>query len=90
MTPERVTTRRFEGETHVLMPAGLGLGLDRVRGRDTHRQRSFTDGLSEAMNDKAELFGENRLRRIEGALGLEIASEERILLGAPLLPALSR
>ncbi len=72
------------GESHVLMPAGLGLGLDRGSRFEEILEEVetpiasgdvfvfFTDGLSEAMNDKAELFGENRLRRIvEGALGLE-------------------
>jgi serine phosphatase RsbU (regulator of sigma subunit) len=72
------------GETRVLAPAGLGLGLDRGSRFEEILEEVetpiasgdvflfFTDGLSEAMNDKSELFGETRLRRIvEGAPGLE-------------------
>jgi sigma-B regulation protein RsbU (phosphoserine phosphatase) len=60
-----------------LAPDGLGLGLDRG---DQHferilRQESltlqsgdlflfFTDGLSEAMNSRSELYGESRLRKL--------------------------
>jgi serine phosphatase RsbU (regulator of sigma subunit) len=75
------------GRTRVLAPAGLGLGLDPGARFDHILEEAevplvagdfflfFTDGLSEAMNDLAELFGENRLRRIlEGAAGL--GSEE--------------
>jgi serine phosphatase RsbU (regulator of sigma subunit) len=81
------------GRTRVLAPAGLGIGLQRgERFREMLEEvevplRSgdlflfFTDGLSEAMNSRAELFGEPRLRRIiEGSDGLgsdEI--KERIL-----------
>ena len=65
------------------MPAGLGLGLDRgsrfeeiLEDRDTHRQwgrlRVLHRRALGGHDDKAELFGENRLRRIvEGAFGLE-------------------
>jgi serine phosphatase RsbU (regulator of sigma subunit) len=81
------------GRTRVLTPAGLGLGLDpgerfeRILEEDDVPLEAgdfflfFTDGLSEAMNTGAELFGEGRLRRIleEGStLGSE-ELKERIL-----------
>jgi serine phosphatase RsbU (regulator of sigma subunit) len=81
------------GRTHVLAPPGLGLGLDRGdRFEAILEERQvplvpgdlflfFTDGLSEAMNSGAELFGEGRLRRIlerSGGLGSE-ELRERIL-----------
>jgi sigma-B regulation protein RsbU (phosphoserine phosphatase) len=64
------------GLTRVLTPPGLGLGIDSgarfdeileeaevpLRGGDVFL--FFTDGLSEAMNGKAELFGERRLRDV--------------------------
>lgn len=64
------------GATRVLAPSGLGLGLD---GGDRFEQvleeqevplasgdvfLFFTDGISEAMNARGELFGEDRLRRV--------------------------
>ena len=64
------------GLTRVLTPAGLGLGLDPGDRFDQILEEDevaldpgdfflfFTDGLSEAMNPGAELFGEGRLRRI--------------------------
>jgi serine phosphatase RsbU (regulator of sigma subunit) len=64
------------GLTRVLTPAGLGLGLDAGDQFDRILEEAevgldpgdfflfFTDGLSEAMNTGAELFGEGRLRRI--------------------------
>ncbi|HYN05629.1 MAG TPA: SpoIIE family protein phosphatase [Vicinamibacteria bacterium] len=64
------------GLTRVLTPAGLGLGLDPGDRFDQILEEDevaldpgdfflfFTDGLSEAMNAGAELFGEGRLRRI--------------------------
>ena len=64
------------GRTRVLTPAGLGLGLDagdrfeKILEEDEVPLEPgdfflfFTDGLSEAMNPGAELFGESRLRRI--------------------------
>jgi serine phosphatase RsbU (regulator of sigma subunit) len=64
------------GETRVLTPPGLGLGLDPGEGFERILEEQeiplapgdfflfFTDGLSEAMNEGAELFGESRLRRI--------------------------
>lgn len=70
---------RFEartGRTHVLAPPGLGLGIDRGERFEKVLEEAevplqsgdmflfFTDGLSEAMNTHAELFGEGRLRRI--------------------------
>jgi len=81
------------GLTRVLTPAGLGLGLDAGDRFDKILQEDevpldagdfflfFTDGLSEAMNPGAELFGEGRLRRIleeSGSLGSE-ELKERIL-----------
>jgi phosphoserine phosphatase RsbU/P len=64
------------GRTRVLTPPGLGLGLDRgerfaevleeaevpLTSGDTFL--FFTDGLSEAMNQRSELFGERRLRDV--------------------------
>jgi serine phosphatase RsbU (regulator of sigma subunit) len=64
------------GRTRILAPAGLGLGLDRGERFERILEEEtvplvagdcflfFTDGLSEAMNPGAELFGEGRLRRI--------------------------
>jgi serine phosphatase RsbU (regulator of sigma subunit) len=64
------------GRTRVLAPAGLGLGLDAGDRFESVLQEEetplapgdvflfFTDGLSEAMNEGSELFGEGRLRRI--------------------------
>ena len=81
------------GLTRVLTPAGLGLGLDDGDRFDRILEENevpleagdfflfFTDGLSEAMNTGAELFGEGRLRRIleeSGTLGSE-ELKERIL-----------
>ena len=79
--------------TRVLAPAGLGLGLDAGDRFDQILQEDevpldpgdfflfFTDGLSEAMNPGAELFGEGRLRKIlEESEGLDSeAMKERIL-----------
>jgi serine phosphatase RsbU (regulator of sigma subunit) len=81
------------GRTRVLAPQGLGLGIDPGDRFDEILEEMevplvpgdhflfFTDGLSEAMNPSAELFGEQRLRDLlEGAP--ELASEplkERIL-----------
>jgi len=75
------------GRTRILAPAGLGLGLDPGARFDQVLEESdvvleagdfflfFTDGLSEAMNEGSELFGEGRLRRVleEGA---SLGSEE--------------
>jgi len=81
------------GRTVILAPAGLGLGLDPGERFEAILEEKelplepgdfflfFTDGLSEAMNADAELFGEGRLRRIleEGrGLGSE-ELRERIL-----------
>jgi phosphoserine phosphatase RsbU/P len=64
------------GLTRVLTPPGLGLGIDPGTRFDEILQEAevplrsgdvflfFTDGLSEAMNDRAELFGERRLRDV--------------------------
>ncbi len=64
------------GRTKVLTPEGLGLGLDRGARFEQILEEAeapldsgdifffFTDGLSEAMNGRAELFGEQRLREI--------------------------
>ena len=81
------------GRTVILAPAGLGLGLDPGERFEAILEENevaldpgdfflfFTDGLSEAMNPAAELFGEGRLRRIleeSGSLGSE-ELRERIL-----------
>ena len=62
--------------TRVLAPEGLGLALDRgsrfeeILTEDSVPLRPgdlflfFTDGLTEAMNPRADLFGESRLREI--------------------------
>jgi sigma-B regulation protein RsbU (phosphoserine phosphatase) len=64
------------GKTRILTPPGLGLGLDRGDRFDQILREQeialcggdvflfFTDGLSEAMNGAAELFGEGRLSSI--------------------------
>jgi serine phosphatase RsbU (regulator of sigma subunit) len=81
------------GRTRVLTPAGLGLGIDPGERFDEILEEAevpltsgdifvfFTDGLSEAMNVKAELFGERRLRDVvEGAFALGSEElKERIL-----------
>jgi len=81
------------GRTRVLTPAGLGLGLDpgdrfeQILEEDEVPLEPgdfflfFTDGLSEAMNPGAELFGEGRLRRILEESGTLTSEElkERIL-----------
>ena len=81
------------GQTRVLTPPGMGLGLDRGEGFERVLQEEevplapgdfflfFTDGLSEAMNERSELFGEGRLRQIlEGGEGLSSEQiRERIL-----------
>jgi serine phosphatase RsbU (regulator of sigma subunit) len=81
------------GRTRVLTPPGLGLGIDRGDRFEEILEEAevslaegdlflfFTDGLSEAMNPEAELFGEGRLRKvIEESEGLESdAIKERIL-----------
>jgi len=81
------------GLTRVLTPAGLGLGLDPGDQFDRILEEAevalepgdfflfFTDGLSEAMNTGAELFGEGRLRRILEDSGRLTSEElkERIL-----------
>jgi sigma-B regulation protein RsbU (phosphoserine phosphatase) len=83
------------GLTRVLTPPGLGLGIDSGARFDEILEEAevplrtgdvflfFTDGLSEAMNGRAELFGERRLRDvIEAADGPgedESALKDRIL-----------
>ena len=64
------------GKTRILTPPGLGLGMDKGDRFDAILEEDevalrvgdvflfFTDGLSEAMNPEAELFGEGRLQRI--------------------------
>ncbi len=64
------------GRTHVLAPQGIGLGMDRGDRFEEVLEEAeikleqgdvflfFTDGLSEAMNTSAELFGERRLRDV--------------------------
>jgi sigma-B regulation protein RsbU (phosphoserine phosphatase) len=87
----------LEGGTarpRVLAPAGLGLGLDRGERFDRILEEEevalapgdvllfFTDGLSEAMNERAELFGEGRLAEILAAVRTASSDEirDRILL----------
>lgn len=86
---------RRTGRTRVLMAGGLGLGIDRGEQFDRFIEEQtvpfeagdvflfFTDGLSEAMNENAELYGEQRLRDIlDGARGdalSEDALKDRIL-----------
>ena len=81
------------GKARVLVPQGLGLGIDRGERFEEILEEAvtplrkgdiflfFTDGLSEAMNGRSELFGEGRLRDIvesvEGLSSEEI--KERIL-----------
>jgi serine phosphatase RsbU (regulator of sigma subunit) len=81
------------GRTRVLAPQGLGLGLDKGERFDKILQEAevplapgdlflfFTDGLSEAMNARSELFGERRLRDlVEQSEGLSSEEmKERIL-----------
>jgi sigma-B regulation protein RsbU (phosphoserine phosphatase) len=64
------------GRTRVLAPAGLGLGIDPGDRFEEILEEAvaplvsgdvflfFTDGLTEAMNDQSELFGESRLREL--------------------------
>jgi serine phosphatase RsbU (regulator of sigma subunit) len=64
------------GRTRVLAPPGLGLGMDagdrfeQILEEAVTPLRSgdvflfFTDGLTEAMNERSELFGESRLREL--------------------------
>jgi serine phosphatase RsbU (regulator of sigma subunit) len=64
------------GRTRVLAPQGIGLGMDRGERFEEVLEEAvvplvtgdvfvfFTDGLSEAMNTSAELFGERRLRDV--------------------------
>jgi serine phosphatase RsbU (regulator of sigma subunit) len=81
--------------TRVLTPPGLGLGIDAGARFDEILEEAevalhsgdlflfFTDGLSEAMNGRAELFGERRLRDViesaNGTGGDEAALKDRIL-----------
>ena len=89
--------------THVLTPHGLGLGIDRGERFDAILEERrcrwcsgdvflfFTDGLSEAMNESSELFGERRLRDVlesqrarrarRGALKERILEEIRAFVG---------
>jgi len=83
------------GRTRVLTPAGLGLGMDSGARFDEILEEAevplhsgdlflfFTDGLSEAMNGRAELFGERRLRDViesaDGSGGDEAVLKDRIL-----------
>jgi sigma-B regulation protein RsbU (phosphoserine phosphatase) len=69
-----ICTNGGGAETRVLAPEGIGLALDRggrfesILEEDSVELRTgdfflfFTDGISEAMNDRSELFGEDRLR----------------------------
>ncbi len=81
------------GATCVLTPPGLGLGMDPGERFDAILEEAevplrsgdvflfFTDGLSEAMNVEAEIFGERRLRDVVEQVqdGDEAALKDRIL-----------
>jgi sigma-B regulation protein RsbU (phosphoserine phosphatase) len=81
------------GRARFLSPAGLGLGLDPGPRFESVLEEIevplargdvflfFTDGLSEAMNERSELFGETRLRELlERSEALESEElKERIL-----------
>jgi sigma-B regulation protein RsbU (phosphoserine phosphatase) len=81
------------GRTRLLGAPGLGLGLDEGRRFDEILREDelplapgdvfvfFTDGLSEALNPEAELFGEPRLMRVieEGAALETEELKQRIL-----------
>jgi serine phosphatase RsbU (regulator of sigma subunit) len=82
------------GITKVLTPQGLGLGIERSDRFDEILEEAevpltsgdiflfFTDGLSEAMNGRSELFGERRLRDlIERSDGLETEDLKEAILG---------
>jgi serine phosphatase RsbU (regulator of sigma subunit) len=72
----QLATNGDGSRTRVLAPEGLGLALDRsgkfeqILAEESVPLNSgdlflfFTDGLSEAMNPQADLFGESRLREI--------------------------
>ena len=69
------------GRTRMLAPAGLGLGLDPGARFEEILEEAvlplrvgdvflfFTDGLTEAMNEQSELFGESRLRELMESVG---------------------
>jgi sigma-B regulation protein RsbU (phosphoserine phosphatase) len=81
------------GATHLLAPQGLGLGLDAGENFERLLEEQevplvsgdafvfFTDGISEAMNERGELFGEDRLRRVleEDGAGSSEQVRERVL-----------
>jgi serine phosphatase RsbU (regulator of sigma subunit) len=82
------------GRTRVLAPPGMGLGLDAGGRFESVLEEAesplasgdvfvfFTDGLSEAMNERAELFGERRLRDlIERSDGLGSEQMKEAILG---------
>jgi phosphoserine phosphatase RsbU/P len=88
------------GRTRVLTPPGLGLGIDEGTRFDQILQEAevplrsgdlflfFTDGLSEAMNGRAELFGERRLRDVIESAGNE--GEEASVLKDRILAEIRR
>ena len=69
------------GRTRMLSPAGLGLGMDAGDRFEEILEEAvlplrtgdvflfFTDGLTEAMNERSELFGESRLRELMESVG---------------------
>jgi sigma-B regulation protein RsbU (phosphoserine phosphatase) len=85
------------GRTRMLTPPGIGLGMDPGERFEAILEEAvlplrsgdvflfFTDGLTEAMNERAELFGELRLRELmesggETGRGAPVAElKERIL-----------
>ena len=88
------------GRTRVLTPPGLGLGIDEGTRFDQILEEAevplrsgdlflfFTDGLSEAMNGRAELFGERRLRDVIESAGNE--GEEASVLKDRILAEIRR
>jgi sigma-B regulation protein RsbU (phosphoserine phosphatase) len=71
-----IQLERSTGRSRVLAPRGMGLGMDAGERFEQVLEEAevplrsgdvfvlFTDGLSEAMNERAELFGEGRLREL--------------------------
>lgn len=79
------------GRARALAPQGLGLGLDPGPRFDSILEEAevalqsgdvflfFTDGLSEAMNERAELFGETRLKELIECADGDLLQDEGVL-----------